>query len=86
MVASFYPHGHDLLPEDSTSSSSTDTPEMEDSAAIISDLITHGAEINAQTDRTGETALHLAARYARADAAKRLLDAGADPNAQVRAW
>ena len=30
----------------------------------------------------GETSLHLAARYARADAAKRLLDAGADPNAQ----
>lgn len=28
----------------------------------------------------GETALHLAARYARADAAKRLLDAGADAN------
>lgn len=31
---------------------------------------------------TGETSLHLAARYARADAAKVLLDAGADPNAQ----
>ena len=31
---------------------------------------------------TGETSLHLAARYARADAAKALLDAGADPNAQ----
>lgn len=30
----------------------------------------------------GETSLHLAARYARADAAKRLLDAGADANAQ----
>lgn len=30
----------------------------------------------------GETSLHLAARYARADAAKRLLDAGADPNSQ----
>ena len=47
----------------------------------ISDLITQGATLMAQTDRTGETALHLAARYARADAAKRLLDAGADPNA-----
>ena len=31
---------------------------------------------------SGETALHLAARFSRADAAKRLLDAGADPNAQ----
>jgi len=29
---------------------------------------------------SGETALHLAARFARADAAKRLLDAGADAN------
>lgn len=30
----------------------------------------------------GESSLHLAARYARADAAKILLEAGADPNAQ----
>lgn len=49
--------------------------------SVISDLIDRGASLMAQTDRTGETALHLAARYARADAAKRLLDAGADPNA-----
>jgi Notch-like protein len=33
-------------------------------------------------DKTGETSLHLAARYARADASKRLLDAGADANSQ----
>lgn len=57
--------------------------EADDSSAnIISDLICQGANLSAQTDRTGETALHLAARYARADAAKRLLDAGADTNAQ----
>lgn len=56
--------------------------EEESSANIISDLIYQGASLAAQTDRTGETALHLAARYARADAAKRLLDAGADANAQ----
>uniref|UniRef100_A0A8C5KFS9 Notch 3 n=1 Tax=Jaculus jaculus TaxID=51337 RepID=A0A8C5KFS9_JACJA len=54
----------------------------EASASIISDLIYQGAQLGARTDRTGETALHLAARYARADAAKRLLDAGADTNAQ----
>ena len=30
----------------------------------------------------GETSLHLAARYSRSDAAKRLLEAGSDPNAQ----
>lgn len=53
----------------------------EPGASVISDLIAQGATLLAQTDRTGETALHLAARYARADAAKRLLDAGADPNA-----
>lgn len=33
-------------------------------------------------DKSGETALHLSARFARADAAKKLLDAGADANAQ----
>ncbi|XP_044539361.1 neurogenic locus notch homolog protein 3-like, partial [Gracilinanus agilis] len=60
-----------------------DAEEAEDTPAnIISDLICQGAQLGAQTDRTGETALHLAARYARADAAKRLLDAGADTNAQ----
>ena len=31
---------------------------------------------------TGETPLHLAARYARADVAKKLLDAGASPLTQ----
>lgn len=55
------------------------------SAGVIGDLICQGASLGARTDRTGETALHLAARYARADAAKRLLDAGADPNAQDHA-
>uniref|UniRef100_A0A7M4E463 Neurogenic locus notch homolog protein 2 n=1 Tax=Crocodylus porosus TaxID=8502 RepID=A0A7M4E463_CROPO len=55
----------------------------EDSSAnIITDLIYQGANLQAQTDRTGEMALHLAARYSRADAAKRLLDAGADANAR----
>ncbi|KAJ3599462.1 hypothetical protein NHX12_033423 [Muraenolepis orangiensis] len=52
-----------------------------DCGLVITDLIGQGATLLAQTDRTGETALHLAARYARADAAKRLLDAGADANA-----
>ncbi|KAG8517651.1 Neurogenic locus notch protein 2, partial [Galemys pyrenaicus] len=57
--------------------------DAEDSAAnIITDLVYQGASLQAQTDRTGEMALHLAARYSRADAAKRLLDAGADANAQ----
>lgn len=45
-------------------------------------LVAQGAELNATMDKTGETSLHLAARYARADAAKRLLDAGADANSQ----
>uniref|UniRef100_A0A4W3H2C1 Notch receptor 2 n=1 Tax=Callorhinchus milii TaxID=7868 RepID=A0A4W3H2C1_CALMI len=57
--------------------------DLEDSSAnVITDLIYQGANLLAQTDRTGETPLHLAARYARADAAKRLLDASADANAQ----
>ncbi len=49
---------------------------------IIQDLIAQGANINTQVDTTGETPLHLAARYARANAAKKLLDYGADANAQ----
>ena len=61
-----------------------DTVENEEddgTAAIINDLVTQGAQLNATMDKTGETSLHLAARYSRADAAKRLLDAGADANA-----
>jgi Notch-like protein len=50
-------------------------------AMVIADLVAQGAQLNATMDKTGETSLHLAARYARADAAKRLLDAGADANA-----
>uniref|UniRef100_A0A8C0GY29 Neurogenic locus notch homolog protein 2 n=1 Tax=Chelonoidis abingdonii TaxID=106734 RepID=A0A8C0GY29_CHEAB len=62
---------------------SDEDEEMEDSSAnVITDLIYQGANLQAQTDRTGEMALHLAARYSRADAAKRLLDAGADANAR----
>lgn len=61
----------------------TGEDEEEDStAAVIADLVAQGAELNATMDKTGETSLHLAARYARADAAKRLLDAGADANSQ----
>ena len=37
-----------------------------------------GATLAAQTKHTGETTLHLTARYTRADATKRLLDAGAN--------
>lgn len=52
------------------------------SASVIQELINQGAKLNATMDRTGETSLHLAARYASAAAAKRLLDAGADVNWQ----
>lgn len=56
--------------------------EEDPSAEIISDFIYQGANLHNQTDRTGETALHLAARYARSDAAKRLLESSADANVQ----
>ena len=88
MLASFHGGGIDSalgLDEESGSGSieSGDTDESSGAnGTMITDLLTQGAAINAQTDRTCETALHLAARFARADAAKRLLDAGADPNAQ----
>ncbi|NXH43071.1 NOTC2 protein, partial [Dicaeum eximium] len=74
MLASLRAGGSDI---------SEDDEDGEDSSAnIITDLIYQGANLQAQTDRTGEMALHLAARYSRADAAKRLLDAGADANAR----
>ena len=56
--------------------------EEDPSAEIISDFIYQGANLHNQTDRTGATALHLAARYARSDAAKRLLESSADANVQ----
>ena len=52
-----------------------------DTSNVIQDLIAQGANINATMDKTGEGPLHLAARYARADAAKKLLDAKGDANA-----
>ena len=56
---------------------------MEDaSSAVIQDIISQGAKLKAQMDKTGGTPLHLAASYAKEDAAKRLLDDGADANAQ----
>ncbi|CAJ0925727.1 unnamed protein product [Ranitomeya imitator] len=61
--------------ETGNSEEEEDTP-----ANMISDFIGQGASLHNQTDRTGETALHLAARYARADAAKRLLESSADAN------
>merc|ERR1719420_137507 len=52
-----------------------------DTSNVIQDLIAQGASTTTTMDKTGETPLHLAARYARADHAKRLLDAKADANA-----
>merc|ERR1719336_2990346 len=43
--------------------------EEDTSNAAIQDLIAQGSNIGAQMDKTGETPLHLASRYARADAA-----------------
>ena len=60
-----HPHHHHVT----TSSTSA-------SAMFITDLIHQGADVGMATERSGETSLHLAARYARADAARRLLEAG----------
>lgn len=45
------------------------------------DLLDSGAKVDERDDQ-GETALHHAARWGRADEAKLLLDRGADPNAK----
>lgn len=55
--------------------------DVEEDDTTIQELLTQGAKLMSTTDHTGESPLHLAARGARADAAKRLLDAGADANA-----
>ncbi|XP_070568051.1 neurogenic locus notch homolog protein 1-like [Ptychodera flava] len=52
------------------------------SAALVTDLLAQGACPSVATKRTGETPLHMAARYARADAAKSLLSSGSDCNAK----
>lgn len=83
---SFFPDGFTPLMIASCSGGGLETGNSEEdedpSAEIISDFIYQGANLHNQTDRTGETALHLAARYARSDAAKRLLESSADANVQ----
>lgn len=37
--------------------------EEDGTAAVIADLVAQGAELNATMDKTGETSLHLAARF-----------------------
>lgn len=48
---------------------------------LMRDLLEGGAKVNEQDD-CGETALHHAARWGRADEAKLLCERGADPNAK----
>ncbi|XP_055332270.1 neurogenic locus notch homolog protein 1-like [Paramacrobiotus metropolitanus] len=52
---------------------------------IIRDLLYQGADIDAQSEKDGETALHLAARFSRPDVARLLLDNNADVNARDNA-
>ena len=61
---------------------SSNCENFEDNSADIQGLISQNADLHAQMEKTGETPLHLSARHARADAAKKLLDNGADVNAQ----
>ena len=54
------------------------------SPAIIQDLMGRGAKQTLGMDKTGETPLHLAARFARAEVAKKLLDNGDDAVANAQ--
>ena len=66
----------------SDGSSLYDEKDSDDSGgAMVSDLLSHGANCEAKTDK-GETPLHLAARHNRADVAKCLLDIAADANSR----
>ena len=64
------------------SSSGTSSEDGNPSSTFIQQLIHNGASVDSTTDHLQETPLHLAGRYQRADAARRLLEAGADPNAR----
>lgn len=83
MLAAFRGGGYDVGDNESSGSGgsgSSDSRDSENCVDYIQALLTQGASVDLATDRTGETALHLSSRYARSDAAKILLDAGADPN------
>ena len=59
-----------------------DSDGEECSTNTIEELIAQGAKVNAKSDRLEETALHLAARFLHAAAAKKLLEHGTNANAQ----
>ena len=76
-------HRYDVTSSSSSSSSGSSDGCVQNflhrpasTGVFISDLIQQGAEIHSTSERTRETPLHFAARFARADAAKRLLEAG----------
>ncbi|KAK4337150.1 hypothetical protein RND71_043368 [Anisodus tanguticus] len=64
------------------SASSSNGTSGNSSSSMIDALISQGASVDKKMENTGETSLHLAARFCRADAVKRLLEAKADCNAQ----
>jgi Notch-like protein len=71
-----------LLMENNCSSDGQVNSPAPTQSDIIQELINSGASHVMQAELTGETPLHMAARYSRADAAKRLLEAGANPNTE----
>ena len=70
-----------LLMENNCSSDGQVSSPAPTQSDIIGELIQSGASLVMQTELTGETPLHMAARYSRVDAAKRLMEAGANANA-----
>ena len=58
----------------------TDQANYDNGEDVITRMVNQGISTDLQTDTYHETPLHFAARYARADAAKKLIAAGADPN------
>ncbi len=51
---------------------------------MIELLVQHGAQVNAQHSRTGETAAHLAARDGKTESVRTLLAAGANPRLEAQ--
>lgn len=72
--------GGDFGAESSLEDGESRDAEVKD--GLLSTLLKEGASVNARTDSSGETSLHLAARCGKAEAVKKLLAAGADANAR----
>jgi cytohesin len=75
---SFFPEGHDQVPEGSRPGDSLESAVKENNVELIEILLNKGADPNTPT-QNGMTPLELAIRNGNADVVQLLIDFGADP-------